>query len=192
MNLNGCTQDVCSESPWQHCCLTKITGNRFAGGSGIFVLGLLLLASPSLALAQAQASRYINPPSLVKPNGYTHVVVAPDGRTVYIAGQVALDSTGQLIGAGDFRAQTERVFQNLRRALASVGGSLDDLAKTTTFITDLKHVPAIRELRAKYFERARPPANSMVVVSSLARPELLVEIEGVAVLRSGVRLTSPQ
>ena len=159
---------------------------RFLSVGSIFVLVLLLGAS--LAHAQGQASRYLNPPSLVKPNGYTHVVVAPDGRTVYIAGQVAFDSTGQLVGPGNFRAQAERVYQNLRRALQSVGGSLDDLVKTTTFITDASHIPLLRELRAKYLDGSRPPANTLVVVSSLARPELLIEIEGVGVLRPTVRL----
>src|SRR5918996_2858189 len=73
--------------------------NRTARAGGIFVL--MLLFTVSLAEAQGQSSRYINPPGLVKPNGYTHVVVAPDGRTVFIAGQVAFDSTGKLIGDGD-------------------------------------------------------------------------------------------
>lgn len=150
---------------------------------------LLLLLSSSVAQAQGQSSRYINPPSLVKPNGYTHVVVAPDGRTVYVAGQVAFDSTGKLIGAGDFQAQAEQVFQNLRRALTSVGGSLDDVVKTTTFVTDPKHVPVLRELRTKFLGSAHPPANTLVVVSALARPGLLIEIEAVAVMDKVVRFT---
>jgi enamine deaminase RidA (YjgF/YER057c/UK114 family) len=149
---------------------------------------LPMALAPDLA-AQGQASRYVNPPSLVKPNGYTHVVVAPDGRTVYLAGQVAFDSTGQLVGAGDFRAQADRVYQNLRRALSSVGGSLEDVVKTTTFITDLKNVPALREVRAKYARSGRPPANTLLVVSSLARPELLIEVEAVAILSAAVRFT---
>ena len=167
----------------------RIRDQGQTGACSLFPLGVLLLLSPfSSLLAQGQASRYLNPPSLVKPNGYTHVVVAPDGRTVYIAGQVAFDSTGQLVGGGDFKAQAEQVLQNLRRALASVGGSLDDLVKTTTFITELKHLPALRELRAKYLDERRPPANTLLVVSSLARPDLLIEIEAIAVLGSAVRL----
>jgi enamine deaminase RidA (YjgF/YER057c/UK114 family) len=152
------------------------------------VIALLILC-PSRVYSQGQAPKFINPPSLVKPTGYTHVVVAPDGRTVYVAGQVAFDSTGQVVEPGDFRAQAEQVFQNLRRALASVGGSLDDLIKTTTFVTDLKNVAHLREVRGKYLDRAHPPANTLLVVSSLARPELLLEIEGVAVLSQAVRLT---
>lgn len=148
------------------------------------ITALMLLPA---AVAGQSGPRYVNPPTLVKPNGYTHVVVAPDGRTVYIAGQVAYDSTGQLVGGSDFRAQAERVFQNLERALSSVGGSLADVVKTTTFITDAKHVPALREIRLKYTGRGNPPANTLVVVSGLARPEFLVEIEAVALLGVVVR-----
>ena len=148
---------------------------------------LVLLSSLRSVSAQSQASRYINPPSLTKPNGYTHVVVAPDNRTVYIAGQVAFDSTGQLVGGGDFKAQAQRVYQNLRRALASVGGSVDDVVKTTTFITDLKNLPTLREVRSQVSRSGRPPANTLVVVSSLARPELMIEVEAIAVLRGSVR-----
>ena len=149
---------------------------------------VLLALLPATMSAQA-GPRYINPPGLVKPNGYTHVVVAPDGRTAYIAGQVAFDSTGQLVGGSDFQAQADRVFQNLRRALASVGGSLDDVVKTTTFVTDEKHVAALREIRLKYLDPTHPPANTLVVVSSLARPTLLIEIEAIAVLGNVVRRT---
>jgi 2-iminobutanoate/2-iminopropanoate deaminase len=167
----------------------KVLMDAFVPRGMRFSLGVLLTFLPCVAQSQAQAPRFINPPGLVKPTGYTHVVVAPDGRTVYVAGQVAFDSTGQLIGSGDFRAQAERVFQNLHRALASVGGALDDVIKTTTFVTDLKNVAQLREVRGKYLDRAHPPANTLLVVSSLARPDLLLEIEAVAVLSQAVRLT---
>lgn len=149
-------------------------------------LGCCSLLSAS-ALPAQQASRYINPSTLVKPNGYTHVVVAPDGRTVYLAGQVAFDSTGQLVGAGDFRAQADRVYQNLLRALTAVGGSLEDIVKTTTYITDLKNLPVLREVRGQRFRSGQPPANTLLVVASLARPELMIEVEAVAILRQSVR-----
>lgn len=148
----------------------------------------VLVLLPTTGAAQG-GSRYLNPPTLVKPNGYTHVVVAPDARTVYVAGQVAFDSTGQLVGGSDFQAQADRVFKNLRRALSSVGGSLDDVVKTTTFVTDQKNVEKLREIRLKYLDKAHPPANTLVVVSSLARPNLLIEIEAVAVLSGVVRHT---
>jgi enamine deaminase RidA (YjgF/YER057c/UK114 family) len=142
---------------------------------------------PAVSAAQGTGTRYFNPKGLVAPTGYTHVVVAPDGRTVYIAGQVAFDSAGKVVGEGDFVVQAEQVFRNLERALTSVGGSMADLVKTTTFITDIKHVPALRDVRARYLSKTQPPANTLVSVSSLARAELLIEIEAVAILGSIVR-----
>jgi enamine deaminase RidA (YjgF/YER057c/UK114 family) len=145
---------------------------------------LLALLLPISAPAQTDGNRYINPPGLATPTGYTHVVVAADRRTVYVAGQVALDSTGKLVGAGDFRAQAEQVFANLRRALASIGASFADVVKSTTFITDAKQVPALREVRTRYLDPKHLPASTLLVVSALARPELLIEIEVVAVLKA--------
>jgi enamine deaminase RidA (YjgF/YER057c/UK114 family) len=149
------------------------------------LLVLMALLPASLAWAQSPV-RYINPSGLTKPTGYTHVVVAADRRTVYIAGQVAFDSTGQVVGLGDFNAQAEKVFANLRTALASVGGSFADVVKTTTLITDLKQVAALRDIRARYFNPEHPPANTLIPVATLARADLLLEIEAVAVLPSAM------
>jgi 2-iminobutanoate/2-iminopropanoate deaminase len=149
-------------------------------GTGLGVLLTLALSLP--ASAQATGNTYINPPGLAKPTGYTHVVVGADRRTVYIAGQVAFDSAGKLVGGSDFSAQAEQVFANLRRALASVGASFYDVVKSTTFITDAKHVPALREVRNRHLDPRQPPASTLVVVSALARPEFLIEIEAIAVL----------
>jgi enamine deaminase RidA (YjgF/YER057c/UK114 family) len=148
---------------------------------------LILALLPGAAAAQGTATRYLNPKGLVTPTGYTHLVIAPDGRTVYIAGQVAFDSTGKIVGDGDFAAQAEQVYRNLQRALESVGGTMADLVKTTTFVTDIKNVATLREVRTRHLARSQPPANTLVAVTSLARPELLIEIEGVAVLGSIVR-----
>jgi enamine deaminase RidA (YjgF/YER057c/UK114 family) len=95
-----------------------------------------------------------------------------------------------VVGAGDFKAQAEQVFRNLNRAMESVGGSLADVIKTTTYVTDFKNVAALREIRGKYLAGGHPPANTLLVVSSLARAELLLEIEAVAVLGQAVRLTN--
>jgi enamine deaminase RidA (YjgF/YER057c/UK114 family) len=152
---------------------------------------LLTLAAPAAAQeAAAQpvgGPRYVNPPGLTRPSGYTHVVVSSDGRTVYVAGQVAFDSAGQVVGLGDFRAQATQVFSNLGRALASVGATFGDVMKTTTYITDVRNLGMLREARARYFDAARAPANTLIPVSALARPELLLEIEAVAEIRPAAR-----
>ena len=158
--------------------------DKLARVSAVLLLVALL---PCTAAAQGTGTRYLNPAGLVKPTGYTHLVIAPDGRTVYIAGQVAFDSLGKVVGEGNFTAQAEQVYRNLDRALKSVGGSMGDLVKTTTFVTDIKNVAALREVRARHLAKNQPPANTLVAVSSLARAELLIEIEGVAILTSIVR-----
>ena len=149
----------------------------------VFALSLAFIPS-SIQAQAATGNTYINPRGLVTPTGYTHVVVAADRRTVYIAGQVALDSTGTVVGGTDFNAQAEQVFSNLRRALASVGASFADVVKMTTFITDIKNVPALRDIRAHYLNK-QPPANTLIV-TQLVRPDLLLEIEAVAVLAQPV------
>jgi len=149
----------------------------------LIALGILLV--PMAATAQGTGNSYINPRGLVKPAGYTHVVVAADRRTVYIAGQVAFDSTGAVVGGTDFKAQAEQVYGNLKRALASVGASFSDVVKMTTLITDMKNVPALREVRTRHLDAGRPPANTLIV-AQLVRPELLLEIEAVAVLSQPV------
>jgi 2-iminobutanoate/2-iminopropanoate deaminase len=147
----------------------------------------LLFASGSAVQAQTPRREFINPPGLTRPTGYTHVVVTADRRTAYVAGQVAFDSTGTVVGVGNFHAQAEQVFTNLSRALASVGASFGDVVKTTTFITDLKNLPVLREARARYFDAAHPPANTLVPVMALARPDLLLEIEAVVDLSGAGR-----
>lgn len=126
--------------------------------------------------------RFINPITLAKPPGYTHVVEVSGGRTVYIAGQIALDSSGNIIGRGDFRAQAEQVFANLKAALESVGGSWKDVIKLNMYVTDISQLGALREARDKYVNTATPPVSTLVEVRRLASEELMIEIEAVAVL----------
>jgi enamine deaminase RidA (YjgF/YER057c/UK114 family) len=125
--------------------------------------------------------RFKNPPALSPPTGYTHVVEVSRGRTVYIAGQVSRDTAGNLVGAGDFAVQTRQVMENLTIALASVGATFENVVKITTYVTDMSHIRALREIRAEYFGQ-NPPANTLVQVVQLAQPELMIEIEAIAIL----------
>ncbi len=117
----------------------------------------------------------------MKPTGYTHVVSATPGRTVYIAGQVALDRSGAVVGAGDMRAQAKQAFENLKAALEAAGAGFQDLVKVNTYVVDMSQLQAIREVRAAYFT-STPPASTLVQVSRLARPEFLIEVEAIAVV----------
>jgi enamine deaminase RidA (YjgF/YER057c/UK114 family) len=88
---------------------------------------------------------------------------------------------------GNFRAQTRQVFNNLRLALESVGATFEDLLKTTTYVTDIGHLTAFREVRNDVLRPDQLPANTLVEVRALARPEFLIEIEAVAMLRTPLR-----
>jgi enamine deaminase RidA (YjgF/YER057c/UK114 family) len=110
---------------------------------------------------------------------YSSAVVA--GNTVYIAGAVSgRDAAGNVIGRGDIEAQTVAVFDNLKKTLASAGATFADLTKITVFATKLEYRAKIGEVRGRYIAQP-PPASTFVVVASLADPEFLVEIEGIAV-----------
>jgi enamine deaminase RidA (YjgF/YER057c/UK114 family) len=111
---------------------------------------------------------------------FTHVVKA--GTTVYIAGQVAVDQDGQVVGRGDVMAQATQVFENLRAALAAARADISHLAKIVIFATDAGFRDAIQDVRRRYLGSPDPVASTFVVVAGLARPELLVEIDAVAVL----------
>ena len=145
---------------------------------------LLVVLMPALAFAQNAAPKITrtNPPTLSKPTGYTHVVQVEGGKTVYISGQIAFDKDGNLVGAGDMKAQAEQVFRNLQSALASAGATFNDVVKMNTYTTDMSQAPAIREVRARYFGDTTP-ASTLVQVVHLARPELMLEIEVIAVVR---------
>lgn len=125
--------------------------------------------------------RYINPPTLARPTGYTHVVEASGARTFYIAGQVALDDSGNIVGEGDMGAQARQVFENLHTALRAVGASFKDVVKLTYFIVDMSQMQTVREARDQYIQPEYLPASTAVEVRRLAREEFLLEIEAVAV-----------
>jgi len=123
----------------------------------------------------------MNPQGLSTPTGYSHVVSVRGGRTIYIAGQVAFDASGQLVGKGDLAAQTQQVFENLATALKAAGATFANVVKTNYYMRDASQVATVREIRSKYFT-AELPASTLVEVSRLANADFLIEIEVVAVV----------
>ena len=121
----------------------------------------------------------IFPDGLNRPTNYTPVVRA--GDTVYIAGQTATDDSGNVVGLGDFEAQAQRVYQNIGTTLASVGATFANLVKTTTYLTRAEDIETYRQVRVRNMSE-NLPSSTLLVISRLARPELLIEIEAVAVL----------
>lgn len=131
--------------------------------------------------------RIWNPDTMAKPAaGYSQVAEITGGKVVYIAGQVALDASGNLVGKNDFRAQSEQVFKNLDAAVRAAGGSFHDVIKLNYYCVaavDPSLVPQIREVRDKYVNTQNPPTSTFVVVERLVRPEWLIEVEAVAVVK---------
>jgi reactive intermediate/imine deaminase len=149
-------------------------------------LWLLALSTliPSVVFAQGGAPQVkrTNPPELTKPTGYTHVVeVTGPAKTIYISGQIAYDKDGKVVGAGDMKAQAEQVFKNLQAALGAAGAKFSDVVKMNSYITDMSKAQAVRDVRTRYFGDA-VPASTFVEVKGLVRPELMLEIEVVAVV----------
>src|SRR5262245_18482477 len=128
-----------------------------------------------------QGVRFLNPQALSVPTGYSHVAEVSGGRTIYIAGQVAFDKSGSVVGKGDFAAQATQVHENLKLALAAVGATFDDVVKVNTYVTDMSHIQTLRQIRAKHDERDAS-ASSVVEFGSRATPDLLIEIEAIAVM----------
>lgn len=125
---------------------------------------------------------HIAAPEGVAPGtGYTHVVLGT-GRLVAVSGQIALDADGKVVGEGDPAAQAAQVFENLRRCLAAAGAGFENVVKFTFYVTDVAHLPAVRAARDRYIDVERPPASTAVQVAALFRPELLLEVEALALL----------
>jgi enamine deaminase RidA (YjgF/YER057c/UK114 family) len=157
-------------------------------GAGLFMLS----GTGSTAFAQTPQSlptshlRFLQPPNSSRQAGYSHVVEATlPGRVVYVAGQMGLDINGNLVGApGDFSAQATQAWENVKGALATVGGGIEHIVKISQFLLHLRaHQPLLREVRAKFLDPKLPPsASTMVQVGAFTREGALYEVEAVAVL----------
>jgi enamine deaminase RidA (YjgF/YER057c/UK114 family) len=125
--------------------------------------------------------RFKNPPTMHAPRGYTHVVeAAGPGRIIYIAGQIGLTPDGKI--AGDFRAQAVQCFENLKAALSAAGAGFEHVVKITNYFVDIAYLPVFREVRDGYFDTKSPPASTAVQIVKLAQPDLLFEIEAIAMV----------
>ncbi len=124
--------------------------------------------------------RFQNPDALAPARGYTHVVDVTGGRTIYLSGQVALDKSGAVVGAGDLRAQAKQVFENLKAALAAVNATFADVVKLNFYVTDASQVQIIREVRDSYVKTDAPPASTLVEVRRLVRQEFMIEVDAIA------------
>ena len=111
---------------------------------------------------------------------YSHVVEVRGGRLIFISGQLARDSHGNVVGRGDMRVQIRQVGENIKAALAAAGAGLADLVKTTTYVTDIDEFFRHVDVRMEYFGAALPTSTT-VEVRRLSHPDFLVEVEALAV-----------
>lgn len=128
--------------------------------------------------------RHINPPALGEPPGYSQIVETIGGRTIYIAGQTALDANGQLIGKSDFAAQANQVFANLSIALEAVQCTAAHVVKLNVYLRDMSNLAAYREARNRFLDETTPraaPAVTLVEVSRLYGDDFMIEIDAIAV-----------
>lgn len=125
----------------------------------------------------------LNPPNLPIPRGYSQVVVATGSRTIYVAGQVAVDPQGNVVAPGDAVGQARQAFINLRTALETAGATITDVAKVTWYVVDYRSdlLPDLAAARREVFGD-HSPVSTLVGVHALAQPEYLVEVEAIAVV----------
>ncbi|HEX6684853.1 MAG TPA: RidA family protein [Candidatus Limnocylindrales bacterium] len=129
----------------------------------------------------------LNPDGLPKPEFYRQVAVASGSRTVYLAGQVARTAEGEPVGAGDFAAQVEQSYLNVATALAAVGGTFDDVAKVTLYVVDWGGEKmaglgeGVQRAAAKLGADLIKPVT-LIPVAALGEPDLLIEVDAIAVL----------
>jgi reactive intermediate/imine deaminase len=103
------------------------------------------------------------------------------GNMVFVSGQVAFDKDGKVVGKGDIEAQTNQVFENMKAVLEASGATIDDVVKIGVYLTDIANRPGFHRVRARFFKPDRVPASALVVIKDLINPDLLVEVEAVAI-----------
>ena len=128
-----------------------------------------------------RSARYLSPATMPKPFGYSQVVEVSGSRMVFISGQVPLDANNQLVGEGDFASQARQVFENVRLALEAVGLTFDQVVKSSFYVTDIANLAKVREIRDEYINTQQPPASTSVQVAALFRPDVLFEMDAIAV-----------
>jgi reactive intermediate/imine deaminase len=131
-------------------------------------------------MGESRADRILGTEDIAATDG-TWAQATRRGNLLFISGQVALDSRGNLVGEHDFKAQAKQTLENLTAMLKAGGAGLDDLMMITVFVTDMNNRPVFAEVRDSYF-RKNPPASTMVEIKRLVMDELMIEVNGIAVL----------
>src|SRR4051812_31973999 len=145
-------------------------------------LVIVLTAVGMVAAGWGNAAGYFEKNDMQKARAFSPAVVAQGGRTVYLAGQTTLtDENGANI-AGNFEAQARTIFKLLDKTLQRAGGSLKNMATMTVFITDVRNGDRFVEIRKEMFPDGNFPGSALITVTGLARPGMLIEIQGIGVI----------
>jgi enamine deaminase RidA (YjgF/YER057c/UK114 family) len=139
--------------------------------------------------------QYLNPKEMSTPRFYSHAVTAEGtGKLVYVSGQVSWDAAGNVVGKGDMRAQAEQVFKNVEAALKVAGAGWGDVIKMNGYMVGMhgERVAAYREVRQRFLKEGALPASTLVGVERLVDPELLLEVEVVAVSGKATKAKAPR
>jgi len=158
-----------------------VCGSDFGAAKG------QMMGTQNAKAYDGKAFHIFNPETMAKPTaGYSQVAEVGEGKIVYIAGQVALDKSGNLVGKDDFHTQVQQVFENLKAAVEASGGDFKSVVKLNYYCAasvDPSQMAVVREVRDKYVNTANPPTSTFVFVQRLVRPEWLIEVEAVAVVK---------
>ena len=148
------------------------------------ILGLLSVWPPHTLSAEIEAERIRTQPDPYEQFFISQAIRA--GDFVFVSGQVGMDLDGNIVGEDDFRSQAEQTFRMLSKVLEASGSSLAQVVKVNIYVTDMANFPIILELREKYFSKPYP-ADTIVEISALGLPELLVEIDAIAVVGATIK-----
>jgi 2-iminobutanoate/2-iminopropanoate deaminase len=150
----------------------------------LLLFPLLTLSIASLAQSDSKPVDFINPSNVAAPRGYSQAAVIDLGKVkmIIISGQVGLDKDGHLAGSGDFTAQATQAFENIKAIVESAGGTMKDVVRLGFYLTDISQLQAVRTVRDQYVNTSKPPASTLVQVTKLFRPDIVVEIEATAII----------
>lgn len=149
-----------------------------------FLLVMLLSAAGLFAQNDSSIVKFVNPPSVATPKGYSHAAMVDLGtcRMLILSGEVPFDKDGKLVGKDDFAKQTEQVFINIKNIITDLGGTMKDIVKLDLFLLDVKNIQTLRNVRDKYINLQNPPTSTLVEVKKLFRDDVLIEVAATAIL----------
>ena len=145
------------------------------------------IGSEALGQQSQPIVHFSNPAGLAVPKGYSQLVEVDLGtvRMVIISGQVAMDSTGNVVGKRNPAVQFDQIFRNIQAAVKAVHGKMENVVKLTYYLRDVANLPAVRDARDNYINRQCPPASTAVEVSNLFKEEFLGEVEATVIIPKG-------